>query len=176
MARKFFKQFLPSADTGHKKLSLPFIGNLRHDPHLFHLNRHSVSLAFALGIFMALTPLLGGQMLLVGVFTVWIRCNLPIALTLVWITNPLTISPIFFAQYTLGAWVLQAPSTHMPDHLSWHWLTEQFSIIWQPLLLGSMLSAFFFGAWGYIIVQLFWRWSVIRNWEKRKRLRTMNKS
>ncbi len=176
MARKIFKQLLSRINPQHKKLPIPFLGPLVADPHLFHLNRHSVSIAFALGIFMALTPLLGGQMILVALIALWVRCNLPIALALVWITNPLTISPILFAQYKLGTWVLQSPNSHIPLELSWTWLSEQFSVIWQPLLLGSMLSALFFGASGYLIVQYFWRWKVIQSWEKRKSRMASKKS
>lgn len=168
MARKFFRRILPNANTGHKKSSIPFVGALLHDPNLFHLNRHSVSLAFALGIFMALTPLLGGQMILIAIISIWIRCNLPIAMALVWITNPLTISPIFFAQYKLGLWVLQAPSPSEPIEFSWQWLTEQFAVIWQPFLLGALLSAIFFSALSYLIVQWFWRWKVLQSWKRRK--------
>lgn len=171
MARKFFKRILPHANSGHHKLPIPFLGTLLHDPNLFHLNRHSVSLAFFIGIFMALTPLLGGQMIVIAVLSIWVRCNLPIAIALVWITNPLTISPIFFAQYKLGLWVLQSKGSTIPLEFSWQWLTEQFSVVWQPFLLGAMLSAAFFGALGYLIVQYFWRWKVIQNWEKRKQLR-----
>lgn len=170
MARKIIRRFLPDATTVKDKPALQFLGDLLHDPNLFHLNRHSVSLAFFFGIFLAFLPL-PGQMALAALCALWVRCNLPITMTLVWITNPLTISPIFFATYQLGRWILESPRVSAPTELSWAWLAEEFALIWKPLLLGSVLTGFVFGGLGYITMQIFWRWHVTRSWNKRRKER-----
>ena len=43
---------------------------------------------------------------LASVLAIVSRCNLPVAFALVWITNPLTIPPMFYFAYRLGAWLL----------------------------------------------------------------------
>ncbi|WP_020210370.1 DUF2062 domain-containing protein [Gilvimarinus chinensis] len=170
MARKVIRRFLPDAAAVKEKPALQFLGDLLHDPNLFHLNRHSVSLAFFFGIFFAFLPL-PGQMVLAALCALWVRCNLPITLALVWITNPLTYAPIFFATYQLGRWILDAPSLASSSEHNWAWVMEEFSQIWKPLLLGSVLTGIVVGGLGYITMQLFWRWHVVRAWEKRKRER-----
>ena len=95
MARKFLKRFFPTPAAIKSNPALHFLGDLLHDPNLFHLNRHSVSVAFFVGIFVAFALPIPGQMAIAAVAALYFRCNLPISVALVWITNPLTI-PFFF--------------------------------------------------------------------------------
>lgn len=166
MARKLIRRFLPTPHAVKNTPGLRSLGTLLHDPHLFHLNRHSVSLAVFLGVFLAFMQV-PGQMLLAALVALWVRCNLPIAVSLVWITNPLTITPIFYACYRLGRRLLDLPRVRLPQELSWGWLLAEFNHIWQPLLLGSLVMGFACGGLGYILMQLFWRWQVVRHWQAR---------
>lgn len=170
MARKFIKRFSPSASTIKDHPSLQFLGTLLHDPNLFHLNRYSVSVAFFIGIFIAFIPM-PAQMPLAAVVALVARCNLPISVALVWITNPFTTPVIFFFTYQLGRWLLGLPSLSEPLELSWEWLVSEFQLIWKPLLLGSLLCSLVFGALGYAGVRVFWRLHVLHGWNQRKEKR-----
>ena len=46
MPRKFIKRWLPDADTLRKTPGLKHLGTVLDDPHLFHLSRRSVAVAF----------------------------------------------------------------------------------------------------------------------------------
>jgi len=96
MPKKLLKRFFPSQEFIQKHPSLSFLGPVLQDPNLFHLNRYSVSMAFLVGMFLAFFPA-PGQMVLAGFVAFWLRCNLPIAIALVWITNPITIPPSYAA-------------------------------------------------------------------------------
>jgi len=134
-----------------------------------------VSVAFFWGIFVALLPI-PGQMPVAAVAALIFRCNLPIAVALVWITNPLTIPFFFFITYQIGRVILQAELLMVQPELSWHWLTSEFGQIWKPFLAGSLLSGVVLGAIGYFGMQLFWRWNVVRNWKKRQKIRMKKQS
>ncbi len=170
MARKILKRWMPDPAKIKANPAFHFLGDLLHDPNIFHLNRHSVSVAFFFGIFTAFLPM-PGHMFIAAVFSILFRCNLPIAIALVWISNPLTIPPLFFATYKFGTWILQVPAVSFHIQLSWEWAREELSQIWAPLLVGSLICGLFFGALGYATMQLFWRWQVVRNWRKRNKLR-----
>ena len=167
MPRKLFKRVLPDPNVVKEHRSLTFMSHLLHDPNLFHLNRHSVSGAFFLGLFVAFLPILG-QIPLAALGAFYFRVNLPISVALVWISNPLTITPIFYTTYELGRWILGTPAMRFSIELSWTWFNTEFPKLWQPLLVGSVISGLVVGAMGYFSMQLFWRWHVVRNWEKRK--------
>lgn len=65
-----------------------------------------------IGMFLGMTPTVGGQMYIAG--TLWIisryilrlRFNLPIALAMTWISNPITFIPLYFLYLKTGAWIL----------------------------------------------------------------------
>ncbi|BFM07456.1 DUF2062 domain-containing protein [Halioxenophilus aromaticivorans] len=174
MPRKLLKRWIPSPDQLQQKQSNSVWGKLWQDPNLFHLNRHSVSVAFFLGLFIAFIPA-PGQMAL-GAFCAWFfRCNLPITLALIWVSNPLTMAPIFFFTYKLGTWILDTPVRTVESGFNWQWITTEISLIWQPLLVGSLLTGLFCGCLGYTTIKVFWRWYVIRNWHRRQRARSQQK-
>jgi hypothetical protein len=175
MARKLIRRYLPNPTAIRNNPALQFLGELLHDPNLFHLNRHSVSVAFFVGIFVAFIPI-PMQMAVAAVFALVLRCNLPISVALVWISNPLTMPAMFFATYQFGRWILQAPPVTVSLELSWSWLVNEFSLIWMPLLTGSLVSGLIFGGVGYVTMQVFWRWQVTKNWERRKKRRVRNDS
>lgn len=175
MPRKIFKRYLPAPHLVRSNPALKFLGTLLHDPNLFHLNRHSVSVAFFVGLFIAFLPI-PAQIPLAAFGALVLRCNLPISVALVWVSNPLTFPFIFIACYKLGSRILQLPERAFHFELSLDWLQGEFLIIWQPLLVGCVLASLFFGCAGYIIIQWTWRWHVVKRWEKRKLLRLKKKS
>lgn len=174
MARKIFKRWMPDPARIKENKAFSFLGEVLHDPNLFHLNRHSVSLAFFFGLFCAFLPT-PGQMALGAFFCWYARCNLPITIALIWISNPLTIGPIFFFTYKIGTWLLGTPVVSFEIELSWQWLSTELASIWAPLLVGSLLTGLMSGALGYAGIQLYWRWHVTRHWRNRSLKRAQRK-
>ena len=52
-------------------------------------------------------------------------CNVPLAIALVWISNPITIPPLFYFTYRLGTLILGEPETVGSIELSLTWLSGQ---------------------------------------------------
>ncbi|PCK10219.1 MAG: ATP-binding protein [Alteromonadaceae bacterium] len=167
MPRKLFKRWTPDPKKIQSNPNLKFLGNILHHQHLFHLNRHSVSVAFFVGLFTAFLPI-PGQMLIAAFGAFVFRCNLPIAVSLIWISNPFTFPIIFYATYKFGQMLLQLPERQFSMSLSWEWITGDFLYIWQPLVLGCLVAGLFFGCLGYLFIQWSWRWHVIKRWNDRK--------
>ncbi|MFA5493354.1 MAG: DUF2062 domain-containing protein [Porticoccaceae bacterium] len=170
MPKKFLRRYL-KARRHQVGSRLPrWLGPLAADPHLFHLNRHSVSVAFFVGLFCALLPL-PGQTLIAAPLALLLRCNLPIALALVWITNPLTMAPVLYLTFKLGSWILGTPQLDMAIHFDWAWISQQGRLILLPLVVGGVVAGLLAGATGYLVIRGLWRWTVVREWEARRRKR-----
>ena len=170
MPRKFLKRYLPTAADIRANRSLEFLGARLHDPNLWHLNRRSVSVAAAVGGFCAFIPL-PVQMPCAAMASLMLRSNVPLAVALVWISNPITIPPMFFFAYQVGAWLLSWPDNAVSFEFSFAWFADQVGHIWQPLLLGSALCSLALGGLLYVIVRVLWRMRVVHRWRKRRESR-----
>ncbi len=163
MPGKYLRRCLPSASDVKKHWLLRRLGSRLHHPRLWHLNRRSVSGATGVGLLVAFIPV-PFQMILASLAALWLRVNLPLSVALIFITNPLTMGPAFYACYKLGAWLLESPAVSTGENFkpTTGWLFDQVAIIWQPLMVGSLITGAVAGVLGYCLVQLFWRVYVIR--------------
>ena len=153
-----------------KQKALHIFGDWIYEGNLWHLNRYSASMGFFVGLFMAFMPI-PGQMLVAAAMAVWLRCNLPLSVSLVWITNPVTMPAIFFFAYELGAFLLGENTQPLNFELSFEWLFTTLGAVWEPLLLGCALFSIGFGALGYFVVDMLWKMQVRHKWKERQRLR-----
>ena len=170
MKRAWFRQYLPSADAIRRQRSLGAVRHWLLEPELWHLHRRAASGGCFIGLFCAFLPV-PFQMLVAALLAVLTRCNLPIAVALVWVTNPVTFGPIFFFAYKLGAWLLDLQAPQQPWELSWQWLWARLAEVWWPLLLGSLVCGWVAGATGFVMARLLWRLHVVRRLRERRRRR-----
>lgn len=170
MPRKTLKQLAPSPARLKEIKVLRLLGDWLHDPNLWHINRFSASMAFFVGLFVAFLPV-PGQTLIAALLAVKLRCNLPLSVALVWITNPVTIPAIFYLTYRVGAALLGEHVLPIGFELSMAWLQERITLVWQPLLLGSLVCGLLLGSLGYFVINMLWRWRVSVHWKRRKKRR-----
>jgi len=170
MPRKIIKRFLPNEEKLKNSKSLGMFGRLMFAPNLWHLNKKSVSGAFAVGLFCAFIPV-PFQMVLAAIGALLFRINLPVAVALVWLTNPITMPAVFYFAYLVGTWILGTPVSDVEFALTIEWLQSELLVIWQPFLLGCLVCASVSAIIGNIIIRLVWRYLVIKSWEKRKQKR-----
>jgi len=168
MAKKTIQRFLPDPNQiRHHKL-LKIFGHLLQDANLWHLNRRSARGAFAVGLFFAFIPV-PFQMVLAAAAAIIFRVNLPISAALVWLTNPLTMPPIFYCSYIVGTLVLNHPEQHFAFEPSWAWFLESVETIGPAFLVGSLVCASVASIIGYFGIDIIWRRSVRKAWLSRKR-------
>lgn len=168
MLKKFIRRFLPDHRTVKEHKYLSMFGEMLHDPNLWILNRHSAKGAFGLGLFFAFWPV-PFQMFLAAASAILFRVNLPLSVATVWVTNPLTMPPIFYLAYLVGSTVLGTKMTTFDFELSWAWLGQSLSTIGPAFILGCGICSVVAGLIGYFSLDLVWKVSVKKAWEDRKK-------
>ncbi len=122
-----------------------------------------------LGTFIAFTPTVGVQLILAVIFATIFNLNRPAAMVPVWITNPITVAPIYTFNYWLGAKIWSGPPLSEVSALFidigrtmasldfWD-IREQFVAVLHmggeiltPLLLGSIAVGGITGLLAYIL-------------------------
>jgi|JI10StandDraft_1071094.scaffolds.fasta_scaffold799157_2 uncharacterized protein (DUF2062 family) len=129
------------------------------DPKLWCWSRRGVAMGVAIGLFIGfLIPI--AQILLAAAAAVVLRANVPIAAAGTFVTNPLTVPPIYYAAYQLGAW---ATGTSATAAVSWSdpvSVLESLGSIGLPLFTGLAITACFSAAASYLLISQIWIWHV----------------
>ncbi|MFP4356535.1 MAG: DUF2062 domain-containing protein [Phycisphaerae bacterium] len=133
---------------------------------------HRIALGVAIGMFVAWTPTIPFQMALTVALSALLGANKFVGLPFVWISNPLTILPIYGPNYLIGCWLL-------PGEQKWSKFTEAMAgamnfgqgfwstlhswwsatmAIFLPLWLGSIIMGLLVGCLSYVLIY----WGVIR--------------
>lgn len=167
MPRHLIRRYSPDHDRIRNHKHVRMFGRLLHDANLWHLNRRSVSGAFAVGLFWAMIPI-PFQMIAAAATAIGARTNLPVSVALVWISNPITMPPIFYFCYRVGNWILPAHQDTGDFQLTIDWIFSSMGEIWQPLYLGSLVVGSILAFLGYATMRLFWRWHVLKHYKLRQ--------
>lgn len=115
---------------------------------------HAIALGVAIGIFIGLTPSVGVQTIMVLAIVVLTRrffyFNASAAMASTYVSNPITMLPMYYFWYHLGARFLPSYDGNIRfDELlvfeSWgEWWTNMYALAAQvgvPMLLGALLTA-----------------------------------
>ena len=140
-------------------------------PSLWSYRRKILAMSVAVGFFAAFMPI-PFQMPVAGIVAVLLEVNLPIAMAAVWISNPITMVPMFLIAYKVGAWLTQSPD--LPELVfSWQGMLELLPQIWMPFLTGCVICGLLAAVVGYFLVMLIWYLATLMRAMKRKRASKM---
>lgn len=181
MPKALIRRYLPSPEKIREQKSLGFMRHRLGDPSVWHLNRRSASLAMFWGIFFAFMPM-PFQMVPATLIAVGLRINLPMVLVLTWLTNPITVLPFMYASYAFGSLILNVPMLNwaemeglMTAMLSLGSGPSSGSVMAQlkPFFVGTVILGVTLGSLGYVGMQGYWRWHVVKQWQARTERRAL---
>ncbi len=130
MIRKMFKkpQNGSKLDQFIKKYKLP--------KEYLSINRKSVSRAVFWGLLIGFIPM-PFQMLAVLALTPFTKFNVPIAISMVWLSNPFTMPFMYYMEYQTGNFLLDNPPLHDVE-LTLVWFQLNWDCIILPLYVGTI--------------------------------------
>lgn len=171
MQKKLIQKYLPNAEKIRQHKNLQFLGEKLHQSNLWHLNRRSVSAAFAIGLFCAWIPT-PGQMAIAATAALYFQANLVISVALVWITNPITMPPLFYFAYRVGLAFLEYPPPSADFEFSLNGILTGVGDIGGIFLYGCFVCGVISAVVGYCGIELFWRYQIIEQWQARQAKRS----
>lgn len=134
---------------------------------------HNLALGIAVGLFVALLPLIGIQMGLALGLAWLIRANKAVAVTLVWISNPLTMVPMYYPGYWMGCKLLSMPvggrwaellQSNESASVKLKVFMDNLQDFAAPLFLGTFLLATLVGVLSYYAALAIIRSYRLRRW------------
>lgn len=167
MPKRYLQKFIPHPEKLKQNKALGILGSQIYEAELWHLTRRSVAKAFLNGLFWAALPM-PFQMVAAALLAIPLKANIPLSIALVWVTNPITMPIVFYANYQVGKWIT-GTGIDSEFHLSVEWIWMQMEHIWFPLYVGSIVSGLILGLLSYLTVLILWRLHVIKRWKERKK-------
>jgi uncharacterized protein (DUF2062 family) len=167
MPRRVFKRINRSRHIWREHWILKPFRKVLSDPAYWSLNRRSVTRAFAIGLFIACSPL-PTHMIPATLVALVLRINLPVILATLFVTNPLTIVPLYFFEYWLGCKLLGLPLQPFSFEMSHDWFVNHLLPVWKPFLLGSLVTSLVAALVGYVALGLVWHLSLVLKYHRRK--------
>ena len=161
MIRKFLKKTQSNAKI--KK----FIKKYKIPREYLSINRKSISKGVLIGIFWAFIPM-PMQMLAILAITPFIKFNVPIAITMVWLSNPITMPFMYYMEYQTGNFLLGNESLNNIE-MSLDWFSNNWNKIIIPLYVGTIPYAIGVSSIIYFTINKLWIDSVKKETSVRKK-------
>lgn len=136
------------------------------DPSLWSMQRRGITGAFGVGLAICFVPL-PIHIPLALACALLARLNVPVIIGTIFIVNPLTVVPIYYLAYVVGATILGWKQRHFHFELSWDWLQYGLGPLWKPFLLGCVICAIVAGIAGWLSLELVWRLRVRKKYRDR---------
>lgn len=151
MVRKFFKK----KSSGGKLNQLIEKYNI---PRAYlSTNRKNISRGVFIGLFIGFIPM-PMQMLAVMAMIPFAKFNVPIAISMVWLSNPVTMPAMYYMEYLTGSFFL---GTQMaPVEMTMEWFTDNIKNIFLPLYVGTAFYSVTVSTAVYFLINYLWRRSV----------------
>tara|TARA_X000000950_G_scaffold289384_1_gene412671 strand:- start:43234 stop:43581 length:348 start_codon:yes stop_codon:yes gene_type:complete len=95
------------------------------------------------------------------------RANVPIAALIVWLRNPLTITPMLYLFHRLGSSLTCVELIDFSVIVNWEWFSIVGSKIFIPLMIEGVILSLICGILSNFLVIQAWLFKVIKNLERR---------
>ena len=168
MIRKVFKK----NQKPSKKLD-QFIEKYKIPREYLSINRKSVSKGVLVGLFWGFIPM-PMQMLAVLATTPFMKFNVPIAISMVWLSNPFTMPPMYYMEYLTGNFILGREGLEHVE-MTMDWFKENWDQIVVPLYTGTTFYSIVVSFLVYIIINRLWILSVKKEKHEKEQVRKKRK-
>jgi len=169
--QRWLKRITPDRLTLEKLWCLKPFTAVVLDRGCWTFHRHSVTRAFALGLFIAFippAPPLPVHIVTCVILGVLFRLNLPVLFATVFVSNPFTWLPQVAGSIWVGAKLMGLDLMPFLHDLNSHAIWTHVNELWAPLLLGALVLGMAAAAAGYVLAQCAWRARVIFHLRRRR--------
>jgi hypothetical protein len=148
MIRKIFKNKETNSKLKH------FIEKYKIPREYLSINRKSISRGILIGLFWGFIPM-PMQMLAVLAVTPFIKFNVPIAISMVWLSNPITMPFMYYMEYQTGNFLLGREGIDNIE-LTLDWFSQNWDNIIVPLYVGTIPYSLLFSSLIYYLINTLW--------------------
>ena len=160
------KATLKKYSPKRENVNLGWLNKHLTDPELWKWNKKSIAKGLAIGLFCAFLPV-PIHILLAGILAVTFSANILLSLLVVWVNNPITIVPIFYFTYKLGASIIGLEMD--PEfEFSFGYLMDNFWSATLALWVGGTITSIMASTLGYFSIISIYRYKALKRVKRLK--------
>ena len=154
------KEILKKYSPKRENVNLGWLNKHLTDPELWKWNKKTIAKAFAIGFFCAFLPM-PAHTLLVAILAVLFSANVLLSILIVWVNNPITMVPIYYFTYKLGASIMGIEID--PDfEFSFGYLMDNFGVATIALWIGGIVVSIVSAIVGYFSIITIYKYKAFK--------------
>ena len=154
------KETLKKYSPKRENVNLGWLNKHLADPELWKWNKRTIAKAFAIGLFCAFLPI-PGHTVLAAVLAVIFSANILLSMLLVWVNNPITMVPIFYFTYKLGASIMGI-EMDPGFEFSFSYLMDNFGGATLAMWVGGIITSTITAILGYFAIITIYKYRAIK--------------
>ncbi|MDB4849801.1 DUF2062 domain-containing protein [bacterium] len=154
------KDTLKKYSPKRENVNLGWLNKHLTDPDLWKWNKKTIAKAFAIGLFCAFLPI-PGHTLMGAVLAIMFSANILLSMLIVWVNNPITMVPIYYFTYKLGASIMGIEMD--PNfEFSFAYLADNFGSATLAMWVGGIITSVITAIIGYFTIKTIYKYKAIK--------------
>jgi uncharacterized protein (DUF2062 family) len=160
------KETLKKYSLKRENVNLGWLSKYLTDPELWKWNKRTIAKAFAIGLFCAFLPM-PAHTLLAAILAVLFSANILLSMFMVWVNNPITIVPIYYFTYKLGASIMGIEMD--PNfEFSFGYLMDNLGVATLALWIGGIIVSIVSAILGYFSIITIYKYKAFKRIKRLK--------
>jgi uncharacterized protein (DUF2062 family) len=154
------KEILKKYSPKRENVNLGWLNKHLTDPELWKWNKKTIAKAFAIGFFCAFLPM-PAHTLLAAILAVLFSANILLSILIVWVNNPITMVPIYYFTYKLGASIMGI-EIDTDFEFSFGYLMDNFGATTIALWIGGIVVSIVSAIVGYFSIITIYKYKAFK--------------
>ena len=160
------KSTLKKYSPKRENINLGWLNKHLTDPELWKWNKKTIAKAFAIGLFCAFLPI-PIHTILVAILSVLLSANILLSILVVWVNNPITMLPIYYFTYKLGASIIGIEID--PEfEFSFGYLMDNLGSATLAMWIGGLITSIVASTLGYFSIISIYRYKALKRVKRLK--------
>ena len=160
------KSILKKYSPKRENINLGWLNKHLTDPELWKWNKKTIAKAFAIGLFCAFLPI-PGHTILVAILSMMLSANILLSILVVWVNNPITMLPIYYFTYKIGASIIGIEID--PEfEFSFGYLMDNLGSATLAMWIGGLITSIVASTLGYFSIISIYKYKALKRIKRLK--------
>jgi len=160
------KSILKKYSPKRENINLGWLNKHLTDPELWKWNKKTIAKAFAIGLFCAFLPI-PGHTILVAILSMMLSANILLSILVVWVNNPITMLPIYYFTYKIGASIIGIEID--PEfEFSFGYLMDNLGSAALAMWIGGLITSIVAAILGYFSIISIYKYKALKRIKRLK--------